>query len=625
MAERINFFGKEKTKRKTKSQKGDAISFYLGEPSNVSFNSKKSNKKIKQNNWLNGSLFTPLPRTEKTNLMKGNTVFGGTRIPKINRQLFSVDKKSSLVSSEALLYGKKRLNKYGDKDMDGSPNAFDCSPGRVDKDGFFSNLLHRASGGKWGQSDSDYKAERVAKAKAPRFTEKVSRYISKHSAGRFGKSKEALAEAKSERVESAKGDWLKKYKSSMKRTALKPGTLDKINERIEQLRDKVDKAPTEKIITDKEGNIVKVKTGEGTKSYYKDKLAKMEKYAKEGSETKAHRWARLQREKLDISEKIGPAFEKYVSTPAGKEGNWSKGATAASYRVRGKVAGVLATALPASLLTPSITGIAKSAQTYPTATGGKRKKGTTSRGEAQGGQRGRPKGVYKYSIPGQGPVDVYTWRKWDRKMRAMQRLSGQSQEQLQAQQAAQMNIPEDLEPTKGFNDTGNYDTQQYQAPVTYAEGNLPPDQMIEVKNQQQQYQRSAWNQRYQQMVAIKRREMEAAQMASKPLNPMQIAQLQEQKSDLILNAPSIMRGEMESTTRHGLTYTPPEQNILNAPNANMGQLRNINQGGEIPAVRLSEKPITNPYGDQYTDIDPISGKSYIKTRIREKWADGRAL
>lgn len=59
-------------------------------------------------------------------------------------------------------------------------------------------------------------------------------------------------------------------------------------------------------------------------------------------------------------------------------------------------------------------------------------------------------------------------------------------------------------------------------------------------------------------------------------------------------------------------------NILKAPNPWKGELRNVGQNHAVDANRVV-RPITNPNGDQYTEIDPISGKPIFKTRVRERW------
>ena len=57
-----------------------------------------------------------------------------------------------------------RHGPYGDLDLDGSPNKFDCNPNDPAKDDFFANLLGKVSGGRFGQSDEDYEVEKKTKA-----------------------------------------------------------------------------------------------------------------------------------------------------------------------------------------------------------------------------------------------------------------------------------------------------------------------------------------------------------------------------------------------------------------------------------------------------------------------------
>lgn len=57
----------------------------------------------------------------------------------------------------------KRLSPYGDVDMDGSPNKFDCDPRDVSKDGLLGRALGIVSSGKLGQTAEQFTKERKVK------------------------------------------------------------------------------------------------------------------------------------------------------------------------------------------------------------------------------------------------------------------------------------------------------------------------------------------------------------------------------------------------------------------------------------------------------------------------------
>ncbi len=57
------------------------------------------------------------------------------------------------------------MNPNSDIDFDGLVNSRDCKPLDPSKDGIFSRFVGRITGDKYGQSDAEYKAERVAKKK----------------------------------------------------------------------------------------------------------------------------------------------------------------------------------------------------------------------------------------------------------------------------------------------------------------------------------------------------------------------------------------------------------------------------------------------------------------------------
>lgn len=59
----------------------------------------------------------------------------------------------------------KNQKKYGDRDLDGSMNYTDCDPKRADRDGLLGLALHKISKGTYGQSKSEFLAERKLKQK----------------------------------------------------------------------------------------------------------------------------------------------------------------------------------------------------------------------------------------------------------------------------------------------------------------------------------------------------------------------------------------------------------------------------------------------------------------------------
>jgi hypothetical protein len=70
-------------------------------------------------------------------------------------------------------------------------------------------------------------------------------------------------------------------------------------------------------------------------------------------------------------------------------------------------------------------------------------------------------------------------------------------------------------------------------------------------------------------------------------------------------------------------YSQPirSDNILHAPNFMKGELRNIGQNSGTPQVDNSNIPNSNRQGDQYVDVDPMSGKPILQRRVRERWSE----
>jgi hypothetical protein len=544
----------------------------------VSFLSTPPPKKVKgrkEVNWMNEGLYTSVAKTKKFPVntksfpLKKSSVsyfgkptsnknkkFIGQKSRPIEKAVFmkpvklyhkpsynSVNKKSTLVSSEVLLYGRTNLKRFGDRDMDGSPNNSDCSPGRVDMDGPVSWLKDKLSQIKTKESAADDKDIQMA----------IQRNLEKKEIKRKAlDAKQTLKEAGIEL------------------------SVEDVEKDIRQGRE----AEYQK---EKEAGRVALLA-----SNYRGSAGKLES-AKERVRLKEYDLAQKELEDKPIT-----AEDIRTLTKAKEEQTKQREKI---YIGRGEK--VLRAIMP--------TGTLPKTSQYSSPS--KVKTGT--------GKAGRPKGSFKENqyIPGVGLVDVYTWRKYQRKQRAIARMSGPNYNQQYAQAPTpQYTSTSQYDPTKVY-DQGNYDEGAYQAPEIYDRNNLPPDQAIDVQNTAQRYQRAMWNQRLQQIKTAQ----------SKQLNSYQQAQLNEQMNDNTLNAPNFMKGELTNVGgQNSMTYTSPENNILNAPNVNLGQMRNVGSSSEKPAVTLSERPITNPHGEQYTEIDPVSGKVMLKKRISEKWMTGEA-
>jgi len=72
---------------------------------------------------------------------------------------------------------------------------------------------------------------------------------------------------------------------------------------------------------------------------------------------------------------------------------------------------------------------------------------------------------------------------------------------------------------------------------------------------------------------------------------------------------------------------PPIGSILNAPNIFKGELRNVRDQGITESDFLNtdnvDRPVVNPHGEYFTDVDPLTGRSILRRRPQERWLSGR--
>lgn len=446
---------------------------------------------------------------------------------------------SPLFKKESI--SQRRLSPYGDADMDGSLNKFDCDPRKVNRDGFIQDAMRFISRGFQTKSQrlrSDLQASKAAKLRSKIYESNIALNEARQAAQQARINESRLAS-----------------KISRKQIALKQA----------------------KKIIGPEGDNSKILDQER----FLDKL-------------KARQM--IERARLNKNESKSLKSQRLLERATSKldrQNMQSQMQSAAQTQSASKRFNKTAQRLVRSLQT-----------------------GRVSSG------RGRPAGSLsgKYVIPGRGVVGVYEWRKWVSEQKRLARAGGTtSAYSSDIKNIQDENIRRAFERKQYPNQPASQEeemmsTSDYQEQVQYEEPQQMPTQQYT-----QQYTRTI--QRPQTQV-VERTQIQ------RQMNPNQVSirerQRQMQEQDNILKAPQFMKGELTNVgDGASMTYTPAEENILNAPNFSQGEMRNVD--GDRPSVELGPKPQSNPLGDYYTDIDPVSGKELLRKRTSEKWLDGRAI
>jgi len=197
-------------------------------------------------------------------------------------------------------------------------------------------------------------------------------------------------------------------------------------------------------------------------------------------------------------------------------------------------------------------------------------KGTSKSGKTYA-TAGRPKGPSgKYQIPGKGPVYEHEYKKWLTKQRALARIQAEQAAGIPQQDISE--APQELEAPEEY---GEYVSEEVEQPQPTQ---LTPQQIQQLK---------------------------------------QIQLARQQQAQQVQRQPQ----RVSSQTAGG----PVQDHILNAPSIARGELSQSQSGKSIPTVHLSERPQTNPSGEYYTNIDPMTGKQIMQRRVSEKFATGEAL
>jgi hypothetical protein len=480
---------------------------------------------------------------------------------------------SSLFRKESIK--KKKLSKWGDADLDGSPNYFDCDPRNAFKDAKNINTLKKAGKDflKSFKKDKPYSPLEEGEKKSEKAAEKRKRtkeeYIKRMEElpeRRQAPYKEIIAGIEEEE----KGAEIRKGKIS----ALKTRT-----ERVKELLQKPGLAGTRATL---KYSIEELQAaGKPPKAKDIAKLAKLERRTKKFGDIQQE--GKLSREiltKLPGGE-IGRVLSGAALDKSGS-GEYSKATRAKAQKVRRM------TEFASGAIFGNISG-KRSFNSEPAA-------------------RGRPPGPSgEYKIGGK-PVYEEAFQQYAAKQNALNRLlpSGQQSQELNPEYLAYMKA-------KAAEDRGETQT------VMTEEG-MPMEGQPSAEVTGLPTTGTSMMQTGQQQIDMKERR---AYVRATP-DEIKMAQSQAQARDNVLMAPNFMKGELKATG--GNILTPIGPSILEAPQVFKGEMRNVTKTNpDEGVVKLGERPQTNPTGDSWLDVEIGSGKPVIRKRITEKWMDGRAL
>jgi len=578
---KINWFGEEKNKSINKLNSNSINFFGTGKPQ----------KNLKRN----------IPQ---------NVNFLGLKTKKLNNYKMIP---SPLFRKESIRTNKRKLSKWGDADLDGSPNYFDCDPRNAFKDA----KLTKAQKAEITREDTLlYNTEQ--KIKAEKSTKRKERIEKVKNV--LGKIKKRVLEGKQysnilEKAEKTREESIGGAKKQLKefRGALKKGKISvkgyekeraPIVEQVAKDETIKTKITSVKGRTEELKKMLKVPGLQGKKEYARyiveEKIARGKKPTKK--ETAALAKAEKKIQKFgDIQQEGRISREILTAAPGGqviraltgagvvKGGEYSKALKAKSARVR--------------RMTEFATGAIFGNLTQP------KYRDNEPRG------RGRPPGPSgEYKIGGK-PVYEEAFQQYTIKQNALNKLlpSEAQSASLNPEYIAYMKAKAAAEQIGlGEGQTQNQSLNQ-QTEFT-EEGEAIPAEGTDMPGTG-----SSMMQTGQQQEMIKQERGYTRALPSE----IKQAQQQAQQRDNILKAPNFMRGELKATG--GSILTPIGPSILEAPRVFSGEMRNVTSTQNKPVVKLGERPQTNPYGSEWLDVEIGSGKPVIRKRISEKWATGEAL
>ena len=502
---------------------------------------------------------------------------------------------STMFVRDKITTKKRKLSKWGDVDMDGSPNYFDCDP---------KNFLKDAKPIEQGQTESA-----------------LSGYVKRKIRG----NKLLIGEKALTRAANLR----KSYNESMKANK-------EIMERNKSLAQE-----KKRIIKEREGAGLRVtkKQRKEAEAIGRDILENEKRQEKFGKQVAAGEFSAKKTAALEKAVKItGPAGKVAIrkvgimsALEAGKTPR-IKDLQAYEKAVAETTVGARTERLADALRVGGVSGIItgkglKGGKTFSREIIARSARVRKMTKEAAGllfspslnarsfnsepRGRGRPAGPSgEYKIGGK-PVYEEEFRQWEAKQNALNRMTP-------SESQSQTLNPEYVAYIEAQQSQRNQQVQPQQYQDTSMDGAMDVMDTEPIPSDQAPQTEGLTNEAVQAIAEAKSRPYTRAQP-----NEIREAQHAAQSKDQILNAPNFMKGELKAAGGGILTATGPQ--IMDAPNVFKGEMRNVYQSGDVPAVRLSERPQTNPYGNEYLEIEIGSGKPVIRKRITEKWMTGEAL
>ena len=433
---------------------------------------------------------------------------------------------------------KRKLNDWGDADLDGSPNKFDCNPRNPAEDGVLARALGMLTRDKYGQSAEEYAAE------------KNERKVSKFTVAAINLEKE---EREARAARKAFGNLAEERISEISR-----GENIKLREdQIEKLR-----AQARGLIRQEQ---------ESPPPSFKERVKEHgRRFVETLASPETRRVLELNKEIKRLQEAKKPTIKLRQLKEKIQKGIGKKRTQI--------VAGILSATTPLGAV-PEIRRLAPTTQ--PSAPG------------SGSGKRGRPKGTLR----GGYVIDGVT----------LSEAEFQQIRSAENKKRKTMDMPKVPLGARQFN-TVKQAVSRTETPQAVQRTETPQAMQDEFEEEG--------------IVEDRTVEEERVEQPRRPTT-IQEAQAQEQRDDNILHAPNFQKGELTQTA--GAFQDDPQYNILNAPNFQKGALRRVGETEETPTVVVGERPNPNPYGTEYTDIDPGSGRTIIHRRPQEKWVTGEAL